>query len=400
MKNGLAIVGAIAAALNSNFLSNTAWGLGTRSLMLAMMFFALALLSLSPTGKWRIDWLRVVLAGRCVGMGVIEGADNGAIFSIFIALFVVVKSFWAEQGTPAKKTLRAARIIWVGVFAGFMAAQSFISVKQGNILDAGTAAMAKEDPQAKARDWDFSTQWSLPPIETLRVVIPGLFGYRMDTPDGGYYWAASAKRSAPGGGTRMSGAGEYAGVLVVLVAFWALCASISKSFGVYSETERRLIWFWALMTVGAVLLAWGRHAPFYRVIYELPYLKSIRNPIKYMHPCHMSLMILFGYGLLGLGRRYLTGAAPKVVPGGSTIKSWWAKASRFEKRWTYGSFAAVALAVLSFLIYSGSRSSLEKHIFNAGFPDTSFATDIARFSVNEVGLFALMFCCRRVWCSS
>ena len=27
-------------------------------------------------------------------------------------------------------------------------------------------------------------------IEALRVLIPGLFGYRMDTPDGGAYWGA------------------------------------------------------------------------------------------------------------------------------------------------------------------------------------------------------------------
>jgi len=390
LKNGLAVVGAIAAALNSNFLSNTAWGLGTRSLTLAMMFFALALLSLRPTEKWWINWFRAILAGFCVGMGVIEGADNGAILSVFVAAFVIARAYF-EEPTLAARARRGSRLVWVVLAAAIMATQSFSSVIQGKILSSGTAATAKVDPQAAKRDYDFSTQWSLPPVETLRVIIPGLFGYRMDTPDGGYYWGRVGEApSAPGGGTRMSGAGEYAGVLVVLVAFWAVFASTRKSYGVYSDAERYVIWSLVGMGVVAVLLAWGRYTGLYeQTMYKLPYFSSIRNPIKYMHPCHMILMILFGYGLLGFSRRYLAGGATKLVPGNGTIKSWWAKAVPLEKRWVYGSFAAGALAVLSFLVYSGSRAGLEKRIFNAGFPDTTFAAEIARFSVNEVGLFAL-----------
>ena len=54
---------------------------------------------------------------------------------------------------------------------------------------------------AKERQWTFLTQWSLPKMETLRIVIPGLYGYRLDTPrpydgnklrslDGGNYWGS------------------------------------------------------------------------------------------------------------------------------------------------------------------------------------------------------------------
>ena len=46
----------------------------------------------------------------------------------------------------------------------------------------------EQDSATKEKQWNFATQWSLSKAETLRVLIPGLFGYRMDTPEGGNYW--------------------------------------------------------------------------------------------------------------------------------------------------------------------------------------------------------------------
>jgi hypothetical protein len=371
LSKGLSAIAAIAAALNSNFFSNTAWGLGTRSLTLAISFLALALLSTKRRGN---PWWNAALAGLCVGMGIIEGADNGAIFSVFIGAFVLWQA-WIEAGPVKKKILGGLRVVVVAAFAAFMAAQvliTLVSIASQNVR----GPKEERDPEAKTRDWDFATQWSLPPAESLRVIIPGLYGYRMDTPEGGNYWGRVGEApGAPQVAPRYSGAGEYAGVLVVLVALWGLFASFSKSLGVFSATEQRLIGFWAVMAFVALLLSWGRHAPFYQFVYALPYFKTIRNPMKFMHPGHMAIMVLFGYGLLGLSRRYLTNSP--------------VKATLFEKRWKFVSFALAAAALLSFLIYTASRSSLEKHLMNVGFGDPTFAAAIARFSVREVGLFVL-----------
>ena len=58
-------------------------------------------------------------------------------------------------------------------------------------------------------------------METLRVIVPGLYGYRLDTPNGGNYWGKvgqdPAYETTKQGFPRHSGAGEYAGVLVVQV---------------------------------------------------------------------------------------------------------------------------------------------------------------------------------------
>ena len=146
--------------------------------------------------------------------------------------------------------------------------------------------------------------WSLPKVETLRVIIPGLFGYRMDAPDGGNYWGSVGQE--PGNPqSRHSGSGEYAGVLVVLVALWGLFRSTRPKDCPFSDTERRMIKFWAVAAAISLLLAFGRHTPFYQIIYQLPYFSTVRNPIKFMHPFELAILVLFGYGLQGLWRRYL-----------------------------------------------------------------------------------------------
>ena len=63
--------------------------------------------------------------------------------------------------------------------------------------------------------------------------------------------------------------------------------------------------FWGGLVVLSVLFAWGRHAPFYQMLYPLPFFNSIRNPIKFMHPASLGLVVLFAYGLEGMARAYM-----------------------------------------------------------------------------------------------
>src|SRR5260221_10454193 len=330
----MCIVAALAAALNMIFFSNTCWGLGTRSLPLASVFLALAALKARRVGN---PWLRAALAGFGVGMAVIEGADNGVIFSLFVAAFVLFQAF-VENDTFASRMASSARLAVVVGFAGFIAVQVLIPLL-GIATKGSSSITAPVEPKKPEQEWAFATQWSLPPAESLRVIIPGLYGYRMDTPDGGEYWGRVGE--APGMAEafrRSSGAGEYAGVLVVLVGISALVQSFRRTVAsgagfqpalrnsanneIFTNLERKYIWFWAAMGLIALVFAWGRHAPFYQLLYPLPFFKSIRNPMKFMHVCHLTLMILFGYGLMGLSRRYLDAASEAVKK----------PASLFEKR--------------------------------------------------------------------
>jgi hypothetical protein len=241
--------------------------------------------------------------------------------------------------------------------------------------------MAQDEATKEAR-WNEATQWSLPKLETLRVIIPGLFGYRMDTPDGGNYWGRVGE--TPGHpGTRHSGSGVYGGVLVAVVAFWAMLQALRGERSVFNAGERRMIWFWSGALVVSLLLAWGRHAPFYQLVYALPYFSTIRNPVKFMHPFSLALLVLFGFGVNALARQYLAAAGATAASFSARWKRWWADASVFDRRWTVGSAGALGVSLVAWLLYASSRNNLEA--FLGKYVSAKLAPDIAGFSLTEVG---------------
>lgn len=375
------ILGGIAAALNSNFLSNACWGLPSRALALTAMFLALAAAESSLNGRRLTRWLKCILAGLAIGLSVSEGGDNGAIFSLFFAAYV----FWIHWNHKAMEQPPIRRLVGAGCKLTVMVAFAFLAAFQ--IVDmffgfsgSGIAGLDQKGltPEQK---WSFATQWSLPKMETLRVIVPGLYGYRLDTPNGGNYWGSVGQDpsypTTKQGFPRHSGAGEYAGVLVVLIAVWALVFSFTPAGPIFSDKEKRMIWFWGIAALISTLLAWGRHAPFYQFIYALPYFSTIRNPMKFMHPCHMALMIVFTYGVGGMTRYYLTSAATNLRVSFPSLPI-------FEKRWLIGSAAVAAGSILAFLMMASSGKSLANHIAEESF-EPQQAIEMAKFATGEVG---------------
>jgi hypothetical protein len=388
---GSAVLGGIAMALNSNIFSNVGWGLGSRALTAGMFFLAIAVIIPGPT---RLMWARVILCGLCIGMAVMEGADNGVIFSFYLSAYVLFQA-WNEPGSPPVRLGKGVMTVAiVAIFAGLIATQSIISLYGVAIKNVAGATANADVVRSKAENWDWATQWSLPKSELLRVIIPGLYGYRMDTENGGNYWGRVGQ--TPGwpsrpGIPRHSGAGEYAGVLVVLMAIWAIAQARRKE-SIFTPLERRWIWFWSVAAFISILLAVGRYAPFYRVLYSLPYFSSIRNPMKFMHPCHVSLVILFAYGVQGMIRRYLiasTASVPKARGPAPATTNWWGGLPQFEKRWVIGSVAALAVSLVGWILYGSSKDEVVKHLLSAGFADPALARQIAGFSLGEVGWYLL-----------
>jgi len=396
----------VAAALNMNTFSHSCWGLGTRALVLAFAFFSLAGLQSAFGGR---AWLKVGLAGLGVGMVVMEGFDVGAIFSLYVAAFGVFSAMavrerwdWRGLGTGV------GRVVLVAVLAAVFASH-IVNILIGTQIK-GVAGTQQDEKSREAR-WDFATQWSLPKRELLRVLIPGLFGYRMDTPNGGNYWGAvgqdpevpalleaardpreevrrRAGEELQSRFMRHSGAGEYAGVMVVLLALWALAQAARGAQGPFSVRERRMIWFWAGLAMVSVLFAFGRHAPFYRLVFGLPYFSTIRNPIKFMHPFQMALLILFGYGLQAFWLRYVEAAREAVASAQVQVKNWWAVCRGFERQWVLGMGVALGGAVVGWLMYSASRQEVQAYMQQTGFA-AGQARLMAGFSLSEVGWFVI-----------
>ena len=399
-----AVLGGLAAALNSAFFSTACWGVASQQIAIGFSYFALALVVSNTAETPALTrWVRWALAGLAVGANVMQGADIGAIFSLFIAAFVLFKTLVDETGPVAARLAHSiGRVAVIAVFAGFIAVQTVVSLVGSQITGvAGTG----QDAESKARQWNWATQWSLPKVETLGLFVPGLFGYRMDTPKdmmafqdsykGGNYWGAVGRdvawdqyfaggKQGPAPDTnlhylRFSGGGGYAGILVALIAAWAIAQSLRRQNSAFGETQRRMLWFWTALLLVALLLAWGRFAPFYAVLYKLPYASVIRNPTKFLLVFSWALVIVFAYGVHGLSRRYL-----EVPAGGSKLRG-------FDRRWILACVFALAASILAWLAYASQQTNLVSRLQDVGFPDKSYAALIAAFSIGQVGWFIPFF---------
>jgi hypothetical protein len=387
------VLGAIATMLNSSFFTAAAWGVASHPLTIGMIFFALAAVTNAPARRL---WLHVAVAGVAVGMAVSEGADIGAIFSIFLAAYVMFQA-WNSAGKGfIRFVYGAGQVFVIAICAAFVAYQ-LISVLVTTQIQ-GVAGTQQEQRTSQER-WDWATQWSLPKREMLGFMVPGLFGYRMDTPDGGNYWGAVGRDPAwdryfasgsqgqpPGGGLRFSGGAIYSGILVVIVAFWGVLQSLRREASVFSLQNRRWIWFWMAVAFLALLLSFGRFAPFYQFLYALPYFSTVRNPAKFTHVVNWALIVIFAYGVHGL---WISSVEKPVAP---TFKAWWNKVSDFDRRWTIGLCVAFGVCVVAWLVFANSRPEFEKYLGEVGFP-LELARPIAAFSVGQVGVFLLLFGC-------
>ena len=195
------MLGGLAAGLNSDFLSTASWGVASQTICMGANYLAVGLLAGAPG---RRAWVRVVLAGMAVGMGVMEGYDIGAIFSLFVAAFALYQALFLSQGETAQKLGRGvARIALLALFAGFIAVHSLSVLVGTQIKDvSGT----QQDEQTRALRWSYATQFSFPPAETFQVLVPGIFGYRNywhmyenSQPKDDQYWGPLARDPACSG---------------------------------------------------------------------------------------------------------------------------------------------------------------------------------------------------------
>lgn len=374
------VLGALAAGLNTDFFSYACWGLGTLTLCVAWIFVALAALADRTPGR---AWLKAGVAGFAVGMAVLEGVDSGAILSLYVAAFVLLQALQQQSVSSWRAWLRGFTRLGVVAASAVLVALVALSMLISTAIS-GVVGM-EQDTRSKAQRWEDATQWSLPKIETLRVVIPGLFGYRLDTPNGGNYWGRVGERT--GVIPRHSGAGVYAGVAVVVLALWGVANAGRGKHGPWTPDERRAVWFWTGAACVSLGFAWGKYAPFYQLPYALPYFSTIRNPIKFMHPFSVSVVILAAYGLEALARLYLGKASGLAGRTFGSLKRWWPQASPFERKWCFASALGLGGSLLAWLLYTASRNDLENHLRTAVSPD--LAPAIAGFSLVEVGWFVL-----------
>jgi len=377
------LLGGAAVMLNSTFFSVACWGMVAHDITAAMAFFSLAALASPASNRY---WLRLILAGFAVGMGITEGADVGALFSLLVAVFVMYQAAIAPGSRLKNLAGGAVRVLLIAICAAFLAAQSISGLLTTSI---NGIVGAQQDAQTKERSWNWATQWSLPKVEVLNLVVPGLFGFRTDSPNGGNYWGAIGRDAAwdkylesgsqgspPPGLLRFSGGGNYAGEIVVLLAIWAAAQSLRRKNSPYDPEQQKWLWFWGLLAVLSLLLAFGRFAPFYQLFYALPYASSIRNPVKFLYFFSFALTVLFAFGVDGLQRRFM-------LPNGISRTM-----NPFNKYWLYGCALVWGGSLFAWWSYAQHRADLEQYLQSVGIENAHL---VAGFSIQQVGWFVLVF---------
>ena len=388
------VIGVVAATLNSDFFSTSCWGIVPQPICVGACFLSLAALARVNEGSVARSWVRVVLAGFAVGMAVVQGADVGALFSLFVAAYVVYQALFLNDKTAAvgrKLGFGLARAGIVAIFAVFIATHTLTSLVGTQVQN---VAGLGEDAAARQAHWAFATEWSLPKIEILQAVIPGIFGYRQiwhmyddDQPKDDQYWGLIGQNPEQSF-WRLSGTGLYAGVFVLVVALWAIVQSLRKSGSPFTTLQRRSIWFWTFMLGATALLGFGKYAPFYQFFYALPYAPSIRNPTKFMHIFSWVLVIVFGYGVHGLVTAYMQTSVARAGSVLAGLKNGWDGSRTFDRRWLVGCLFAVGVAVAGRLIYAACNARLQAYLPTVGIPPDQ-APGIARFSLHSVDWFLL-----------
>ena len=169
------------------------------------------------------------------------------------------------------------------------------------------------DPKAAAEaQWEFATNWSMPPEDILEFVAAGVRGDSSDprVSPSRPYWGRLGRpvdsKFVPG--RVMPNYRQhslYLGVVTVVLAIFGVVGWIAGLRGPGGEgLKARLrravesdVPFWTAAALWCVVLSMGRFTPAYRLVYSLPVMDYLRAPVKFHHLTELCVSVLAGYGV-------------------------------------------------------------------------------------------------------
>jgi hypothetical protein len=271
-----ALVGGLAYQLGNNVLTNAAqgglWKFETVCWIPLFLLFFCRVVEGTP-GRIRNS----IFAGAALGLQFLGGEVQLAYYVCLLTLaYFVFDSggrLWDNRKSmPLAESAKTEgeRVLWAALCAVLgivFAAEVFCNYWGFAGENRNIGVRSEED------NWRFVTEWSFPPEETLSLALSGNI-FASDTYSRGYM-GQPIKRISD----------DYMGAVVLMFAFLSLFAG------------RRHALFWGCAAIVALLISYGRYFPFFfRLVYELPGMKGLRTPHKWLFMTALCVPILAGLG--------------------------------------------------------------------------------------------------------
>ena len=211
--------------------------------------------------------LNFALFVLAVGMTLLSFHVQMAFYALLAGgMYLVWSVIFDIKGQPRVIPLKVILLV-IGVLLGFgFAASAYLPVYEYTPYSIRGAAEG-------GLDWDYATNWSFHPLESLTYVIPSFFGF-----GGSTYWGYMPFTDMP------LYWGMAALVLAVMAAIWA---------------RNRMVTFFIILFFFAWIMSFGKYFPiFFKPMFELmPFFKSFRVPVMIQILMALSAAMLAGYGL-------------------------------------------------------------------------------------------------------
>jgi hypothetical protein len=350
------------------------------------------LFAVAAWGALRIQrtrlWAYAVISGVCCGLMVGLQPDRGAIASLLVAaLYLAPLLLRPPSGRASDYLVNMGHLaLCVGV-AFLVALAPLLALFQSNIVGVKLVGAASRE-----QTYDLVTQFSLGPAETLSYLVPGFFGWHINSVSGPYWgwigeWPDWPKNheTIRNMNLAISTTGTVATALVLIGAALLLPGRLLGASGL---TVRQYFYGRLLLTLGFItlILAWGWHTGLYRLVFELPLMDKWRNPLKWLEMTNFVLVVLSALGL-----QYLLTSLDAETPDIKVVR----------RRLTWVTLGLLGLIGLGFLASYPVAIVLAGNLQAGGYDPYSVANIMSTMHVSLLWAFILMalFCVvlRALW---